>query len=268
MSCFVRLPRAPSAKTVYLPAQLHAAGEARPSARRRGRCPCRRSRRRRRGPRRRPAPRRPESPDRSRPRAPRPCARDSARRCRASRRSCRGSSISFGIGQLRQAQAAGGGRGRGTRRASPRSSSGRSGSSRQSGSEPVEADRVDDGAGEDVRADLRALLDHDDRDLGAFLGRELLQADRGRQAPPAPRRRRRRRSPSIPVRAAPSCPPRSAHSSHMDHPALRQQPSPGRHVVGHVAPIGATLRIIVAASPSIGGSSRNDCPACHGPPTS
>jgi hypothetical protein len=41
--------------------------------------------------------------------------------------------------------------------------------------ELVEADRIDDGAGQDVRADLGALLDHDH----AEVGRELLEPDRG-----------------------------------------------------------------------------------------
>ena len=54
--------------------------------------------------------------------------------------------------------------------------------SRQSGSSAVEADRVDHRAGEDVGADLGALLDHDDGDLAARLGGELLQADGGGKA--------------------------------------------------------------------------------------
>ena len=42
----------------------------------------------------------------------------------------------------------------------------------------IEADRVDHRAGENVSADLRALLDHDD----GRLGRDLLEADRGGKA--------------------------------------------------------------------------------------
>ena len=45
------------------------------------------------------------------------------------------------------------------------------------GQELVEPDRIDHGAGEDVSADLGALLDHDDGDVG----RELLEPDRRRQ---------------------------------------------------------------------------------------
>ncbi len=44
--------------------------------------------------------------------------------------------------------------------------------------ELVEADRIDHGARQDMRADLRALLHHDDVQLGV----EFLQPDRGRQA--------------------------------------------------------------------------------------
>ena len=60
------------------------------------------------------------------------------------------------------------------------------------GQQPVEPDRIDHRAGEDMRADLGALLHHDHGELGV----ELLQPDRGRQAPPARRRRSRRRTPS------------------------------------------------------------------------
>ena len=90
--------------------------------------------------------------------------RDSGRRCRASRRSCRGCSSASawprwaGARRLR-------GRGTGTR---PRSTSVFSGRVRvlaPVGQQPVEADRVDHRAGEDVGADLGALLDDDDRDL-------------------------------------------------------------------------------------------------------
>ena len=42
-------------------------------------------------------------------------------------------------------------------------------------------DRIDHGAGQDVGADLRALLDQADRDFVVALGRELLEADRRRQ---------------------------------------------------------------------------------------
>jgi hypothetical protein len=49
------------------------------------------------------------------------------------------------------------------------------------GQEAVEADRIDDGAGQDVGADLRALLDHHDGEVAARLRGELLQADRGRE---------------------------------------------------------------------------------------
>src|SRR3954468_7582824 len=48
--------------------------------------------------------------------------------------------------------------------------------------EPVEADGIDDGAREDVRADLGSLLDHDH----AGLGRKLFEPDRGRE-PGGPR---------------------------------------------------------------------------------
>ena len=41
------------------------------------------------------------------------------------------------------------------------------------GQQPVDADRIDDGAGEDVRADLAALFQHDDGELGI----DLLEAD-------------------------------------------------------------------------------------------
>ena len=43
------------------------------------------------------------------------------------------------------------------------------------GQQPVEPDRIDHRAGEDMGADLGALLDHDDRDVR----RELLEPDRG-----------------------------------------------------------------------------------------
>ena len=46
------------------------------------------------------------------------------------------------------------------------------------GQQPVDADRIDDGAGQDVRADLRALFQHDDRKLRI----DLLQPDRGGEA--------------------------------------------------------------------------------------
>ncbi len=45
------------------------------------------------------------------------------------------------------------------------------------GQQRVEADRVEDRAGEDVGADLGALFEHDDRAVGV----ELLQPDRRRQ---------------------------------------------------------------------------------------
>ena len=44
--------------------------------------------------------------------------------------------------------------------------------------EPVERDGIDHRAGQDMRADLGALLQHDDGDLLAGLGRELLEPDR------------------------------------------------------------------------------------------
>ena len=50
------------------------------------------------------------------------------------------------------------------------------------GQELVECPRVDDGAGEYVRADLRALLEDADGDFVARLRRELLQTDRRREA--------------------------------------------------------------------------------------
>jgi hypothetical protein len=46
------------------------------------------------------------------------------------------------------------------------------------GQQPVEADGIDHRTGQDVGADLGALLDHHDRRLG----RDLLQADRRREA--------------------------------------------------------------------------------------
>ena len=46
-----------------------------------------------------------------------------------------------------------------------------------SGQQPVDADRIDHGAGQDMRADLGALFQHDHGDLGI----ELLQADRRRE---------------------------------------------------------------------------------------
>jgi hypothetical protein len=48
---------------------------------------------------------------------------------------------------------------------------------RHSGSRPIEADRVDHRAREDVGADLGALLDDDHRQVGSPLRRELLEAD-------------------------------------------------------------------------------------------
>ena len=45
------------------------------------------------------------------------------------------------------------------------------------GKQRGQSDRIDDGARQDVRADLRALLEHDDRHLVAGRGRQLLQAD-------------------------------------------------------------------------------------------
>ena len=42
------------------------------------------------------------------------------------------------------------------------------------GQQPVDADRIDHGARQDMRADLRALLEHDDGKLGV----DLLQPDR------------------------------------------------------------------------------------------
>ena len=46
------------------------------------------------------------------------------------------------------------------------------------GNERVEAHRIDHRAREDMRADLRALLQHDDGELLVGLGRKLLQPDR------------------------------------------------------------------------------------------
>jgi hypothetical protein len=46
----------------------------------------------------------------------------------------------------------------------------------------VEGDRVHDGAGQRVRPRLGALLQHHDRNFGAFRCRQLLQANRGGQA--------------------------------------------------------------------------------------
>jgi hypothetical protein len=56
--------------------------------------------------------------------------------------------------------------------------SGRSGSLAPVRQQSVEADRIEDHAGEDMRADLRALLDHDHRQAGV----EFLEPDRRRQA--------------------------------------------------------------------------------------
>jgi hypothetical protein len=50
------------------------------------------------------------------------------------------------------------------------------------GQEPVETDRVDHGARQDVGADLRALLDHHNGEVRPPLGGELAQADRRREA--------------------------------------------------------------------------------------
>ena len=50
------------------------------------------------------------------------------------------------------------------------------------GEELVERARLEDGAREDVGADLRALLDDADRNLAAGRRGELLQADRGGEA--------------------------------------------------------------------------------------
>ncbi len=46
------------------------------------------------------------------------------------------------------------------------------------GQQPVDADGIDDRAGEDMRADLAALFQHHDGKLGI----DLLQADRRRKA--------------------------------------------------------------------------------------
>ena len=51
----------------------------------------------------------------------------------------------------------------------------------QSGISSLSADGIDDRARQDVRADLRALLEQADGDLVAALGGELLQADRRRE---------------------------------------------------------------------------------------
>src|SRR5579883_1641399 len=45
----------------------------------------------------------------------------------------------------------------------------------------VDRNRIDHRARQDMRADLRSLLDDADRDFVALLGRKLLQSDRGRQ---------------------------------------------------------------------------------------
>jgi hypothetical protein len=47
------------------------------------------------------------------------------------------------------------------------------------GNQLVEADGIDDGAGQDVRADLGALFQHDHRQLAAFFCGELLELDGG-----------------------------------------------------------------------------------------
>ena len=49
------------------------------------------------------------------------------------------------------------------------------------GDQAVQADGIDDGAGQDVRADLGALLQDDDRELLACRQRKLLQANGSRQ---------------------------------------------------------------------------------------
>jgi hypothetical protein len=54
------------------------------------------------------------------------------------------------------------------------------------GEQLVEADRIDHGAGEDVTADLRTLLQDDDRNLLPLLAGELLQPDRSSQPGPPP----------------------------------------------------------------------------------
>ena len=50
------------------------------------------------------------------------------------------------------------------------------------GDQLVDADGIDDGAGENVRADLGAFLQDADGDVLAGFGGELLQADRGGEA--------------------------------------------------------------------------------------
>ena len=77
------------------------------------------------------------------------------------------------------------------------------------GQQRVEPDRVEHRAGQDVRADLRALLEHDDAEVGVA----LLQPDRRRRGPPGRRRRSPRRSPWTRARSRPWPLPLSAMAS-------------------------------------------------------
>ena len=184
--CLVSEPRAPSAEDRVLGAQLHAAGEvgvglavaadahvAGGDADHLAVA--------------RPAPRPPGSPDRSRRRAPRPCGRDSGQTLPSEPTKLPWLSISLGMNRL----------GILTPPACPRIQElvgGDLGLERPVGigapfgQQAVEADRVDHRAGEDVGADLRAFLDHDDGDSpsrlgGAFCLRRMAVA---RPAGPAP----------------------------------------------------------------------------------
>ena len=136
-----------------------------------------------------------ETRDRSRRRAPPPAARASGRRCRGSRCNCRGCSSA--------AAAAAAGCGTPCRAVRIRKRSSVTGVSIgapcafQSGMSSFERARIDDRAGQDVRADLRALFEHADGDFARRARRELLQADRRGEARRARRRRSPRRIPSL-----------------------------------------------------------------------
>ena len=73
----------------------------------------------------------------------------------------------------------------------------------QSGSSSFSALGIDDGAGQDVRADLRALFEHADGDLARVLG---ARAASGGSPPTGPAGRRRRSPRRIPSLRAACCP--------------------------------------------------------------
>ena len=138
--------------------------------------------------------------------------------------------ISFGIGQLGSAHAARRRRAAGSGRSRLRSSAAGRDRSRQSGSSRSRPIGSNDRAGEDMRADLRALLDHDDRQAGV----ELLEPDRRRQAGRAGADDRRRRipSPRAPaVRLLPPCPLSSRPGARPARAALKRRALLA-HIVG------------------------------------